>query len=651
MSRLISRTSFLLGLILLAVVLIYGNHLHSEFHFDDSHTVVQNPYLREIRNLPLFFENTDTSSVLPPNRVYRPVLFASLAIDYWLGHGLAPFWFHFSTMCWFLLQTALIFVLSRRIFDAIEASPGNRWPALFAAALFGLHPVMAETVNYVIQRAEVQSTLGVVAGLVLYICFPSLRRYWLYLLPVAIGVLAKPPALIFPVLLFLYLKWIDEESGGTALRNLVPSIVVIVALAILSAKMTPPAFNPGVVSAWGYRITQPLVMFRYFMKFFIPTGLSADTDHVPLNSLLDDGGIQGMLFLAALVGAIVWTSRRRELRPIAFGLAWFLVALIPTSIMALAEVENDHRMFFPFVGLAIAAPWAVVLIVRRWRLDPVHAGAVCVALLAIFGYATWQRCEVWKTDESLWFDVTQKSPHNGRGLMNYGLTLMARGDYQGALANFERADVFTPNYYVLEINLGIVNAALKRPAEAEKHFQRSLTLAPLEAGPKYYYARWLRESGHYAQAGDLLRSAIAQNSTYLDAYEMLMQNYFDEGNAPATKALAEQTLALFPSDAAAKSWLSGAAANAALTPEYWLNRSLAFYNQGKYEDCIAAARQALALRPNYGAAWNNITAGYNAQGKWAEGVQAGEMAVKLDPASDLAKNNLAWAKTNLAKGK
>jgi hypothetical protein len=125
------------------------------------------------------------SSVLPANRTYRPVLFTSLAVDYRLGQGLAPLWFHLSTLIWFVMQIALIFVLSRSIFDRISPETDHSPPAFFAAALYGLHPVMAETVNYVIQRAELQSTLGVVAGLVVYIRFPGLRKYCFYLLPVA----------------------------------------------------------------------------------------------------------------------------------------------------------------------------------------------------------------------------------------------------------------------------------------------------------------------------------------------------------------------------------------------------------------------------------------------------------------------------------
>ena len=48
-------------------------------------------------------------------------------------------------------------------------------------------------------------------------------------------------------------------------------------------------------------------------------------------------------------------------------------------------------------------------------------------------------CEVWRTDESLWRDVVEKSPHNGRGIMNYGLVFIERGDYASAIANCERA--------------------------------------------------------------------------------------------------------------------------------------------------------------------------------------------------------------------
>ena len=634
---------------LLAVVsFIYGGHLDNGFHFDDAHTIVQNPYLRDIHNVPRFFTDSSMSSVLPANRSYRPILFISLALDYWCGHGLAPVWFHLSTLIWFLLQISLVFLLSLNIFDRISPETDNRWTALAAAAFYGLHPVMAETVNYVIQRAEVQSTLGVVAGLAVYACFPGLRRYCLYLAPVAIGILSKPPALVFPALLFLYLWFIEGEPPGRALSRTAPSLALSVALGILTAQMTPAAFTPGAFSAWGYRITQPLVMFRYFMKFVIPTGLSADTGHQALTGLLDDGAIPGFLFLAIIIGAIVFAAKQRESRPIAFGLGWFLAALIPTSVMPLAEVENDHRMFFPFIGLAIAGSWAVALWLRRRPDRRFVVIPAFLVVLALWGYGTWQRCEVWKTDESLWRDVTVKSPMNGRGLMNYGLSLMARGDYGGAQYYLERAAFFLPNYYVLEINRGIVNGAMRNAAGAERHFRRAMELAPLEASPKYYYARWLDENGRYAPAEDLLRNSIAQNTSYIDSYYLLMQVDSDDGDAEGVRSVAQETLARFPADLVAQGWLTRASAIHP-TPEAYLNQSLALFQAGHFAECIRSARKALELRPAYSDAWNNIAAAYNAQSMWDEGIQAGERAVQLNPNSQLAKNNLAWARLNKAK--
>ena len=426
-----------------------------------------------------------------------------------------------------------------------------------------------------------------------------------------------------------------------------PSIFLTVVLGSLMAQMTRATCHPGASSPWSYRISQPLAMLRYFTKFFVPTGLSADTDHRPLSSLLDDGALPGLLFLAVLTGAIAWTAKRREWQPVAFGLAWFLVALAPTSLMAMAEVENDHRMFFPFVGLAIAAPWAVVLWLRSRPIPRTVVVPACLLLLASFGYGAWQRCEVWETDESLWRDVTQKSPRNGRGLMNYGLTLMARGDYPEASSCFERATVYEPDYYVLEINRGIVNGAMKDAAEAEKHFRRAVELAPLEAGPKYYYARWLSDNGSLDQAADLLRASIEQNPSFLDSYYLLMQAYYGSGHMGRGCApWRNKRWRAFRSDATAKTWLEASAIDP--TPEYFVNQSLAFYRAGKFADCIASARKALELRPGYADAWNNIAAAYNAQSMWDEGIQAAGKAVQLDPGNQLAKNNLAWAKANKA---
>src|SRR5260370_31144855 len=111
--------------LLLAVLATYSNHFQNGFHFDDSHSVVTNPYIRSLTNIPRFFADARTSSSVPPNWNYRPLVSTSLALDYRLGGGLHPFWFHVSTFVWFLVQLALMFLLFRKILDIARPDTAN----------------------------------------------------------------------------------------------------------------------------------------------------------------------------------------------------------------------------------------------------------------------------------------------------------------------------------------------------------------------------------------------------------------------------------------------------------------------------------------------------------------------------------------------
>lgn len=76
---------------------------------------------------------------------------------------------------------------------------------------------------------------------------------------------------------------------------------------------------------------------------------------------------------------------------------------------------------------------------------------------------------------------------------------------------------------------------------------------------------------------------------------------------------------------------------------YFLNRSLQFYSNGQYEQCIAAAEEAIREQPDNSAAYNNICSAYNQLHNWDKAITAGKKAVELDPANQLARNNLNWA--------
>jgi tetratricopeptide (TPR) repeat protein len=362
--------------------------------------------------------------------------------------------------------------------------------------------------------------------------------------------------LIFPAILFVYLLLLRESDWRTSARRCMPALLVSASMAILQARMTPASFLAGAASAYQYRITQPFVALHYCISFFLPLWLTADTDMRPFASILDARAMLGFTFVVSLLVTSVACARRREMRPVAFGLFWFLLALVPTSVFPLAEVENDHRMFFPFVGLVMSVVWAVVMKIQHRPGGLCHSeAAAAVVLLIAFGFGTWKRNQVWRTEESLWHDVTIKSLSNGRGLMNYGLTQMSKGDYHTALLCFQRALDFTPAYPLLEVNLGIANEGLGRGGDAERHFARAMWLAPNDPQVRSYCDRaehYLSLSLLYHQAGQYWQSigaaqeALRRRPDYAEAYNNIAAAYESLGMWNQAIEAAQEALRIRP---------------------------------------------------------------------------------------------------------
>jgi tetratricopeptide (TPR) repeat protein len=657
--------------LLLTVTLVYANSLENGFHFDDFHTVIDNPAVRSLRNVPRFFTDATTFSVLPSNRTYRPIVSTSLALDYALGErfGTGPYalpWFHASTLVLFLLLIALLFMFYRDILNASEPATANECVALFGAAWFGLHPTMAETVNYIIQRGDLYCTLGCVGALYVFAHWPKLRRTGLYLLPFAFALLSKPPAAVFPALLLLHVYFFEAANQSqnsrfkVALRASVPSLVITACFLALQAAMTPKTFMPSILSPWMYRLAQPYVWLRYVGELFLPLHLNVDTD-LQVFPAINLRALEGFVFLAALLGAIWITSRQRRLYPIAYGLLWFVVTQLPTSVYPLSEVENDHRMFFSYVGLIMAAVWAVWLALiqpinnfnLRSKLRPAFL-TVALLFLSLYAWGAHLRNAVWKDEETLWRDDVLKSPNNGRGLMIYGLTKMNKGDYTEALNYFQHALLLAPNYPTLEINLGVVTAALadqgdaKQATEAERHFERAIGLAPFSDEPHAYFGRWMLQHGRFTEARKQLEQAVALNPQRVMQRELLISVCEAEGDVEAARRVAESTLAFSPDNIAAHNAMDIQNDAHRMTESMWVNLSLDQYRQGEYAKSAASARNALSINPKSAVAWNNIAAANASLHRWNDAISAAQEAVALKPDFQLAKNNLAWARSQKA---
>ncbi len=672
---------WLLAAVLTAgIAIAYSNHFENGFHFDDSHVIEQNLNIRSLASIPKFFTDATTFSALPANQSYRPVLTTLFAIAYRAGGG-SPAWFHIIAFSMFIVLGVLLFYLFRRIFALSNPDGGSDAVALLAAGFYTLHTANAETVNYISAVSDLLSTLLMVASLLIYAARPAWRKFGLYLFPAALAVLTKEVSVIFPLLLLAYIliekklpltdlfKAGKREEFGRSILTVLPSTLVCGGLIGLCSRMLPGTYTPSTLSRLSYVIAQPFAIVHYFNSFFLPLNLSADTDWTPISNVFDDSVMVGAAFIIFMAAA-VWASRKDRTMPIAFGIMWFLIVVLPTSsgVVPLAEVVNDHRMFLPFIGLTIVGSWDIALAAQRLEgiLHRSLALRACfvVLIFALFcghAYGTFQRNKVWKNEETLWYDVMLKSPRNARGIMNYGLALMSKGDLRGALGYFERGLALSPDYAYLHINLAIAQNALGQGAAAEEHFRKALKCSPGFFGCYFYYARFLHEHNRPMEALPLLAKAVELSQSFSEARYLIMRIYAQQRDWKALEVAVEQTLKLSPEDPTAEGYrevvLNSAdpvrvqelATKIDPTPDNYIWLNLAYYGDNQFDKRIEASRGALKLRPNYAVAYNNICIAYVRLGKRAPAIAACESALAIDPHFELPGNNLGLAQA-LAEG-
>jgi len=502
---------------------VYANHFQNAFQFDDFHSIVENPSIRRLDAWRSWFTDLGAFSVLPENLNYRPLLLASFALSYRIS---GPEVWGFHLLSWLVHVTAacLVFGIARRLFAATEMGRSPALPlALLAATLFLVHPVNAESVNYISSRSE---SLAACCVLLAFACFLAMddarvtgRRTRaagfaaLSGLAFVAGLLTKEIAITFPALVVWY-----EIALGTRPPSLAArlkrrwwylaglSIITLSYLAWRAALIPPEVVRArSSVDRATYFVTQIRAWAHYLREFIWPAGLHADnTDFGWSTTLFDPPVLLALAVLAAI--AILLVRFRRRMPIAAFGLGWFWIALWPAaSVFPLAEPVNGHRAYLAGAGLAIAVADVARAVLAALAVSPAKqrrmlAVAVGVAVL-VLGAATWKRNQVWHSPRSLWADTVAKSPGNGRAWMNLGLAELAAGDTAAAGLAFDTAVERAQHYGLAYVNRAIWRRVTGDRAGAGADTEASLRLAPENIFVRYWAAR------HYVDEGNLARAA------------------------------------------------------------------------------------------------------------------------------------------------
>jgi len=306
----------------------------NEFAWDDGYLVLDNPAIRDLRNVPDLFTGSWASGVGyalgdAQNRpYYRPLALASMAVD-WAIAGPDPAVFHGTNLAIHVAAAFLLFLWLLRLLPA-----GSFAPAALAAAVFVLHPVHTEAVNVVSYRTTLLSGLFAFGSLAALTAPATRARVVAGVAAFALGLLSKETTLVVPGLLLVQDLWLRSLDRRRVLAVYLPLAAVAVAWLFVRAGLTTGAYYSYFdgLSAWQAALMVPRIFFLYVRLAVLPWPLCPFYDWSILgapSSPFEPDVPAGAFLLASAVGGAVLFRRRAPL--VSLGLAFFLVALLPAA--------------------------------------------------------------------------------------------------------------------------------------------------------------------------------------------------------------------------------------------------------------------------------------------------------------------------------
>jgi tetratricopeptide (TPR) repeat protein len=421
----------------------YGNSLSNGFVWDDHQQILSNPSMKSGAPLaPLFtadarftshsqsFQNTDYR---PLQMLTYRLLFSSLGADAGAFH-----------LCSVLFAIACAIAAFFMFLQLTRRLP----LALAAAALFVLHPVHTEAVDWIAALPELGFSLFLLVSFALFLkgrvsSQTRSTNYWLALtfscLSYVLALLWKETAVVFPVLIAGYV-WLMERDGeqqnySHRLRSMLLASAPYVGVLLGYLGLRTYLLGTAGASSRNWALTPVQLainaislMEQYWAKLAFPLQLNAYYSFSPIRSLASGRATTVVLIALAAIAIVIVLLRRRSLtrsmaladasqnnfRLTVFAAFWTLITLLPVmNLGALGRNPFTERyLFLPSAGfcllVALVASWAIEktpLRIRRF-LGP----GLLTAALVCFLIETVERNPEWKDDLTIFSAALPLSP-------------------------------------------------------------------------------------------------------------------------------------------------------------------------------------------------------------------------------------------------
>lgn len=589
--------------LLLIGFLIYSNSLNNQFVFDTVSAISNDPDIGLIGEQPL----SNWFHILHEDGS-RPVWMFSVVINHAI-HGLDPLGYRLVNIGIHILSACLLFGIIRRTLaltyfaklnstaeenTSVSHSPATSsfsrhalWIAYGIALIWLVHPLNTQSVTYVVQRMESMMAMFFLLALYASIRQATAERglsvtLWtgLAFSSALLGMGTKEVMVGLPIVLILY-DWIFLRQPENAwklrrwvLLSLCFSTWIYLAYNVLGQASTEDSsagfgMEGELLNRWTYALSQPGVILHYLQLSFWPDplvidyqlrpALPSDTPSHLVWTLAWQRVIPQTIIVSALGLASVWGIYRRQWW--GFCGSMFFIVLGPTSsVMPIADLMFEHRMYLPLACVVTFVVGIVYSLCRRFQFfnSTLIGFAVLLPVLGL-SYQTYVRNFDYHSPMTIWRDTITHRPQNSRAWYNLGIALMRIAEsesnpnqqiiiFEEALHCFTQTVQLSPRYSDAFSGTGDVYVHFGMAEEAEKNYRKAIEIDPSRAHFHYNLGRLMYLTRRFDEANEILTHSIKLDPNAPKTWNMIAQSRAVLGDMRGALEAFEQAIKLDPND-------------------------------------------------------------------------------------------------------
>ena len=554
--------------------------IQNSFIWDDDLNIYENSCLTESGGLLRIWGSFDLYQ-------YYPLTFTSFYLEHILWE-FSPAGYHITNILLHAINAILVFFILQRI--------GLKYSlALFTASLFAIHPIQAESVAWATERKNLLSGVFYFSSFLLYLKFLDKEKNWLYGLSLFIfldALLSKTTTVTLPLSLllveYLHSKSINRNCLLRISGFLIPSIVMGLITSYLETYRYGMLREDWSISALQHVIVAPRVLLFYATKIVLPINMCFIYPKWEIDTNLIWNYWPAMLFVG--LGTILWWQRRRITPIIWFGLAHYLVSLLPASgiisfyFMRFSFVQN-HFQYLAGLGIMVIMGIAGSGIINRIADESIQSKVSVLlgtTLLIGCGFMTFDQCKIYRNNETLWHDTISKNPDAWIAYNNLACLLNEQGKFDEGITYCQKAIAIHPNFIEVHNNLGTAYMNKGMFDEAISEYKKALAIKPNYAEAHCNLGVVYGNKKMFDEAISEYKKALVIKPNYAEAHCNLGVVYgnkkmFDEAISTFKKAIA-------------------------INPDYakaYYNLGSAYANKGMMDDAISEYKKTIGLNPNY----------------------------------------------------